>query len=215
MAFTLNGSLEVTAAAATTAAITMPTLTTTGVRQPSEASDAAPNPAPAAQAEEGEAVLTGQDAPLSAAGGGVSAGPFDGWFFLSVALLALAAGAMVLKVALPARAPVERALPLLDRTAGEQLQLGGWGWHQGDGLLPAGEPLQLRVQAVDGFHDLVDMLRALDRVPGIAQARALRLEQGDGVFQVTLSAPIAREALERAAGARLRQALRVEWNPVR
>ncbi|MCH8919265.1 MAG: hypothetical protein IIA23_00985 [Chloroflexi bacterium] len=77
-----------------------------------------------------------------------------------------------------------------------------------------GEPVQVRVRAVDGFRGLVDVLRALDRTPGIARAHALRLEQGDGVFEVTLSAPIAPEALERAASARLRQALRVERDPV-
>ena len=143
------------------------------------------------------------------------AGPYDGWFLLSIALLVLAAGAVALKVALPLQDPVAQALPLRERVAGEQPRLEGRGRQLAEGLLPAGESLQVRVQVVGGLHGLVDTLRALDRTPGIARAHALRLEQGDGVFEVTLSAPTAPEALERAASAALRQTLRVEPDPAR
>ncbi|MCH8901405.1 MAG: hypothetical protein IIC88_03820 [Chloroflexi bacterium] len=145
--------------------------------------------------------------------GGHWAGPFGGWLLLSIALLGLAGGATALKVALPLRDPVAQALPLRERAAGEQPQLEGRGRHQAEGLLPAGEPVQVRVRSADGFHGLVDTLRTLERTAGIARARALRIERGDGVFEVTLSAPIAPEALERAASAALRLTLRVEPDP--
>ncbi len=116
--------------------------------------------------------------------------------------------------ALPLRAQVAQSAPWRERAVGAVPRLEGRGRHQADGLLPVGEPVQVRVRDVDGFHGLVDTLRALERTPGIARAHALRIEEEDGVFEVTLSAPIAPEALERAASARLRRALHVEPDSV-
>ncbi len=118
-----------------------------------------------------------------------------------------------MNVALPLRAQVAQAAPWRERAVEAAPRLEGRERHQADGLLPVGEAVQVRVRAVDGFHGLVDTLRALERTPGIARAHALRIEQGDGVFEVKLTAPIAPEALERTASAALRQTLRVDPDP--
>jgi hypothetical protein len=79
-----------------------------------------------------------------------------------------------------------------------------------DDQLPAGQPLRMEVQQIDGFASLLEALRALARTPGIAGAQALRLSGRGGLFEVTLSAPATRESLVGAASAALGRAVRVE-----
>lgn len=85
-------------------------------------------------------------------------------------------------------------------TAGATRSLGS---RQVADQLPVGQLLLVHVQSIGGFPALVDALRALSRMPGIAQAHAVRLNQGDGIFDVMLSASATREELERAASAAL------------
>jgi hypothetical protein len=73
-----------------------------------------------------------------------------------------------------------------------------------------GEPVRVQVQPIEGFPAYVDALRALTRMPGIAQAHAVRLWQGDGTFAVTLSAPTTLEALARKVSAALGRTVRVK-----
>lgn len=74
---------------------------------------------------------------------------------------------------------------------------------------PAGNAV-LRVSPIDGFSDFVDTLAALSHTPGIARARAVRLQRRDGVFEVATDAPFRCEELSRAVSAALRRPVRVE-----
>ncbi len=78
------------------------------------------------------------------------------------------------------------------------------------GMMPVGQLLRVQVQPIEGFPAFVDALRALSRMPGVAQAHAVRLWQGDGTFAVTLSAPVTLEALARKASAALGRTVRVK-----
>ena len=72
------------------------------------------------------------------------------------------------------------------------------------------QSLLVQVQGIEGFTDLVDALRALSRMPGVTLVRALRLWRGEGVFEVTATAPVTREALAQATQAALGRVVRVE-----
>ena len=78
------------------------------------------------------------------------------------------------------------------------------------GMMPAGQLLRVQVQPIEGFPAYIDALQALSRMPGIAQAHAVRLWQGDGIFAVTLSAPATLEALARKASAVLGRTVRIK-----
>ncbi len=75
--------------------------------------------------------------------------------------------------------------------------------------LPAGQTLRLQVQRFDGFASLLEALRVLERMPGIAGVRVLHSSGGNVLFEATLSAPATRGALVAAASAALGRAVRV------
>ena len=78
------------------------------------------------------------------------------------------------------------------------------------GMMPVGQLLRVQVQPIESFPAFIDALRALRRIPGIAQAHAIRLWQRDGTFAVTLSAPTTLEALARKASAALGRTVRIK-----
>lgn len=58
---------------------------------------------------------------------------------------------------------------------------------------PAARPtsaVTLRVKQVEDFPMFVDVLGALGRIPRVVEAHALRFQDGEGVFEVTVAAPL-------------------------
>ena len=79
-----------------------------------------------------------------------------------------------------------------------------------DRVLPSGQPLLMQISPVADFDALVDTVRALAQTPSISRARALRLGQTKGFFEVTLSTPATGEALAQAVSETLGYAVHIE-----
>jgi hypothetical protein len=111
-------------------------------------------------------------------GNGFSLTPSSGQsFYRSLLVIALIAGALLV---------LAQSLVRLGSDAGRA------------DLLPAGQPLVVRVAPIDSFSAFVDALTALRRAAGIERALALRQQHGEGLFRVTLSAPATLEQVTRA-----------------
>ena len=79
-----------------------------------------------------------------------------------------------------------------------------------DRVLPSGRPLLVQISPVADFYALVDTVRALAQTPGIGRARALRLGQTEGFFEVMLSRSTTGEALAQAVSETLGRAVHIE-----
>ena len=78
------------------------------------------------------------------------------------------------------------------------------------GLLAGGQPLVVRVSSIDHFSAFVDTLRTLNGMANVAQARAVLLKHGDGLFHVTLNAAIPRTALLESLSEMLGRAVQID-----
>ena len=83
-----------------------------------------------------------------------------------------------------------------------------------DRVLPSGRALLVQISPVADFYALVDTVRALAQTPSISRARALRLGQTGGFFEVTLSRPTTGEALAQAVSETLGRAVHIELETV-
>ena len=68
----------------------------------------------------------------------------------------------------------------------------------------------MQISPVAECDALVDTGRALAQTPSIGRARALRLGQTEGFFEVTLSTPTTGEALAQAVSETLGYAVHIE-----
>ena len=79
-----------------------------------------------------------------------------------------------------------------------------------DRVLPSGRPLVVQISPVADFYALVDTVRALAQTASVSQARALRLGETGGFFEVTLTTPTTGEALAQAVSEALGRAVHIE-----
>jgi len=137
-------------------------------------------------AESGRTAVAG----LPATGSGFSLSPSSGPTFLrSLLVIVLAAGALLVLM---------QSLARLGSDAGRA------------DLLPAGQLLVVRVAPLHNFAAFVDALGALRRAAGIERALALRQQQGEGVFRITLSAPATLEQVTRAVRRAVQGGVRIQ-----
>jgi hypothetical protein len=66
----------------------------------------------------------------------------------------------------------------------------------------------VRVKRIEDFSTFVDVLGALGRIAGVVDARAVRFQDGEGVFQVTVAPPLTPTALVSEAERTLRLPVR-------
>jgi hypothetical protein len=126
---------------------------------------------------------------LPGAGGGFSLAPSSGQpFYRSLVVLLLIAGALLVLM---------QSLARLGSDAGRA------------DLLPAGQPLVVRVTPLRNFDSFVEALAALRRAAGIERAHALRQQNGEGLFRITLSAPATLEQVTRAVRRAVQRGVRV------
>jgi hypothetical protein len=123
-------------------------------------------------------------------GGGFSLTPSSGQsFYRSLLVIVLVAGALLVLM---------QSLARLGSDAGRA------------DLLPAGQPLVVRVAPLHSFSSFVDALAALRRAAGIERAHAVRQQNGEGLFRITLSAPATLEQVTRAVRRAVQRGVHVD-----
>lgn len=130
------------------------------------------------------------------------------WTLWLISGLALAASGATLSVGAQALRPLHargRSMGRSERTAARRHRVGS---------RPAvSRPLAAHVEAIDDFFGLVDMVRTLNQLPGVAQARAVTLQRGRGSFEITPTAGGTRDDVAEALREALGSAVRIDPEP--